>query len=741
MKKIYLYILLLSFKIMSYLLIAQPVYKWSYNIGGLLNDAGFSVGIDNASNVFTYGLFSGNVDINPGAGTKFLNSTGSRDIFLMKTDQGGNFLFGFEIPCDTEICSKMTVDKLNSDIIVCGNFQGTTDINPDLGTNNISSVNGSCFIVKYSSSGQLIWVKQIGNQNFEGLEITAIAVDDSSNIIVCGDFKDTVDMDPNSSKKLLYPDSNKNIFIAKYNNSGNLTWCNSFNAKGNIVVNSVATDRKSNIVLTGFFIDSVDFDWGVNEFYLNSLNEKEDIFCCKLDNQGKFLWGKSFGGNESDVSYSIDIDKCQNIYLCGSFQDSLKFGLSNIATVYADSLKDAIVIKLSGDGQTKWVRNLGGKGVDEGKIIKVNLSGDIFVCGEFEKKMKFDVNTSDTIISEGKKDIFIFKMDASGNIICAGQMGGSSNDSIGGMYVNNRDEIFLSGSFADSCDFNPGSSKNYLYSNGEYDSFTCKLLPGSCCVSVPPAYSANANPQEICSGESSTLIASSQTTETCPNLVWYAQVCGLNFQSEYDTASVSPATTTTFFVRNEGPCDTSECITVNVEVHPKPVAYFEYQINMNCNGPLFKFSNKSVFADTYEWKFSDGTSSTLTNPNDHQFFYNSEVRIQLIAKNEFGCSDTLSISNKYSELEDYYKLSVPNIFTPNGDGVNDEFRINYQGDFSDCYTIKIFDRWGVVVFSSNNPAFSWKGETSLGGKSSQGTYFYVMEIGGKKLRGFISLSE
>jgi gliding motility-associated-like protein len=741
MKKIYISIVLLTLIINSCFLFAQPSYDWSYNIGSSTKDAGFSVGIDNANNVYTYGLFSGNVDINPGAGTKILNSTGSRDIFLMKTDAGGNFLFGFEIPCDTELCSKMVIDKLNAELIVCGNFQGTPDMNPDLGLTNISSINGSCFIVKYSSSGQLIWVKQIGNQDFEGLEITAITIDDSSNIIICGDFKDTVDMDPSNAKKLLYPDSNKNIFVAKYNNSGSLAWSNAFYARGNIKVNAVTTDRKSNIVLTGFFTDSVDFDNSENEFFLNSLNEKEDIFSCKLDNQGKFLWAKSFGGSESDMSYSVDIDNCQNIYLCGSFQDTLKYQSPTNETIYADSLKDAIVIKLNGEGQTKWIRNFSGKGTEEGKIIKVNLSGDIFICGEFEKEMKFGVNQSDSIKSEGEKDIFIFKMNALGSIICSGQIGGISNDSIAEMQINNRDEIFLSGSFSDSCDFNPGANKNYLSSNGEYDSFTCKLLPGSCCVAATPVSTADANPKEICSGESSTLIATPQTTESCPHLVWYAEVCGLNFQSDYDTISAAPTITTNYFVRHEGPCDTSECLAVNIEVYPKPVAYFEYQLSMNCDGPLFKFSNKSVFADTYEWKFSDGTKSMLKNPPDHQFFYNSEVNIQLIAKNEFGCSDTLSITNKYSLLEDYYKLSIPNIFTPNGDGINDEFRINFQGDFSDCYTIKIFDRWGTVVFSSNNPAFTWDGESNSGGKASQGVYFYVMEIAGKKLRGFISLNE
>ena len=742
MKSIFKVSIAASFYFLLFGIRAQPAYSWAKGLGNSGYDSGLSVDIDFNGGVFTYGVFSGTVDINQGTGYMPLIAQGSQDIFIQKSDGSGNFIFGFQLACDTERCGKLVTDKTSSGFIVSGTFQGQPDMDPGPGNMIINSQNGAAFLLKLSAQGQYVWAKQFGSENFSDIELTALTCDDSSNLFVAGKYNDTIDIDPSATNLFLFPEDSNNTFLAKYDANGNLIWAKSIYGRKTVTITAVATDGRGNIVMTGMFADSVDFDSENNDVILYSGNEATDIFVCKLNADGNLIWVKSLGGKGNDAGYSIDVDKCENIYFCGTFQDSADIDPSEASQLLiADSLNDAAVVKFNSAGQLKWAKSFSGKGNDAATSLTVNINGEIYVSGYFEDSLHYGGNSSGALPSSGKKDVFLFKIDAAGLIICAGKIGGISSDSIGGMAISTKDHIFLAGSFQDSADFDPGSASAMLTSNGGTDIFICQFLPGTCCLPSEPPSLVFASPIEFCNGESSTLIAVPAQADGCPNFMWYSQTCGTNPVASGDTISVSPSQNMGYFVRTEGPCDTSTCKRVDVIVNPRAVAYFEYALNMNCIGPRFTLSNKSILADSYQWTFSDGTGSMLKNPTEHQFAYNSNIKITLLAKNAFGCNDTFSIVAQYSNFEDYYQLRIPNIFTPNNDGINDQFKINYQGDFSGCFNIKIFDRWGVIVFSSDDPQFTWDGKTNSGIKLPQGTYFYVIEIGEKKHRGFINLSE
>ena len=86
-------------------------------------------------------------------------------------------------------------------------------------------------------------------------------------------------------------------------------------------------------------------------------------------------------------------------------------------------------------------------------------------------------------------------------------------------------------------------------------------------------------------------------------------------------------------------------------------------------------------------------------------------------------------------------IIVPNTFTPNGDGINDELKINLNGNTAVSYNISIFTRWGILMFNTNNVNISWDGRTTSGLKATEGTYFYVLDFNGKQYKGTITLLE
>ncbi len=82
---------------------------------------------------------------------------------------------------------------------------------------------------------------------------------------------------------------------------------------------------------------------------------------------------------------------------------------------------------------------------------------------------------------------------------------------------------------------------------------------------------------------------------------------------------------------------------------------------------------------------------------------------------------------------------MPNTFTPNGDGLNDEFSINLNGTVLNSFEIQIYNRWGVLMFSSQNINVSWDGRTSAGVKATEGTYFYIAKINDMEYIGNLAL--
>ena len=145
--------------------------------------------------------------------------------------------------------------------------------------------------------------------------------------------------------------------------------------------------------------------------------------------------------------------------------------------------------------------------------------------------------------------------------------------------------------------------------------------------------------------------------------------------------------------------------------------------------PETTFINNSTNSIGYLWDFGDGSStSNETNPT-HKYTIEKtgSFLVILIALNIDGCNDTLTRTVIVKEELIYY---VPNAFTPDGDQFNNEFKpIFYSGYDPYSYTMRIFNRWGELVFETNNVEIGWKGTFGEGGNVVQdGLYIWKMEF-------------
>jgi len=170
-------------------------------------------------------------------------------------------------------------------------------------------------------------------------------------------------------------------------------------------------------------------------------------------------------------------------------------------------------------------------------------------------------------------------------------------------------------------------------------------------------------------------------------------------------------------------CDDSVTRNNMVTIHPKPKAFFIADPGTTTlEIPFIKFTNRSTGADKYLWDFGDHSSSQSFQPV-HQFAETQTYNVILNAISSFGCRDTFE-----GKITIYPKLAffVPSAFSPNSDLLNDLFVPGGEGILN--YEITIFNRWGEVMFRSDNSNINWDGKLASGDFAPSDVYGYAIRV-------------
>jgi len=144
------------------------------------------------------------------------------------------------------------------------------------------------------------------------------------------------------------------------------------------------------------------------------------------------------------------------------------------------------------------------------------------------------------------------------------------------------------------------------------------------------------------------------------------------------------------------------------------------------------FTDQSADAITYLWNFGDGNIDSTMSPV-HTFEEEGDFEVLLTVTDAEGCIDTATAFYTVS----LQRIFIPNVFTPNDDGVLDRYTVVYRGEES--FTMKIFDRWGKLMFETTDPETGWPGITTDGTKAEDGIYYYIVKVGGDYFKGHITL--
>ncbi|MCG2683351.1 MAG: GEVED domain-containing protein, partial [Planctomycetales bacterium] len=315
---------------------------WARGVGGAGDEAANDIALttDDGS-VYTTGYFATsttgtNVDFDPDAGgIHNLKSIGPKDVFVLKLDYDGNFVWAKRVG-GTGWSQGMSnglgiATAADGSVYTTGSFQGVADFDPGPNQSTLTCAGDSdMFVSKLDAEGNFVWAKRVGGASEEYGADVAIASNGS--VYLTGGFHGVVDFDPGAGTYNLNSAGNRRLFVLKLTSAGNFVWADGFGGTGWDLAGDIALDGDGGVYVTGGFYGIADFDPGAGTYNLTSAGQK-DAFVLKLNSAGGFVGAQRTGGSGEDCAGGIAVfSPTGAVYTTGYFHGAVDFDPS--AAIY-----------------------------------------------------------------------------------------------------------------------------------------------------------------------------------------------------------------------------------------------------------------------------------------------------------------------------------------------------------------------------------------------------------------------
>ncbi|MES2132922.1 MAG: SBBP repeat-containing protein [Bacteroidota bacterium] len=270
------------------------------------------------------------------------------------------------------------------------------------------------------------------------------------------------------------------LFLAIISNAQpSFQWVKQMGGTGDDAGNAIAIDASGNAYTTGSFKGISDFDPGAGTYTLSSNGVMADIFVSKLDASGNFLWAKSFGSIPADEEGNgIAVDASGNVYVTGTFNGTVDFDPGPASyTLTSSPSSSGFVLKLDGSGNFAWAKKIGGAtGSVNPYALAIDASANVYTTGYFTGTADLDPGAATyTVANAGSTDVYVSKLDASGNFVWGKVMGGPDIDVAYAITADASGNVYTTGNFQTTGDFDPGVATYTIAAGGNADIFISKL--------------------------------------------------------------------------------------------------------------------------------------------------------------------------------------------------------------------------------------------------------------------------
>ncbi len=692
--------------------------EWQRNYGGASDDFATAVlQTDDGGYMVAGGTVSFDGDVS--------GNHGQEDAWLLRLDAIGNIVWKKCYGGTQNDRAERIRPTTDGGFVVAGYSQSS---NGDL-TNNKGEFD--FWVFKINSNGTILWQKNLGG-SLSDFAFNVIQTVDGGYLVAGSSFSNDGDVVGNQG---FY-----DYLVVKLDSAGNVLWSKSFGGVGEERAYGIALVADGALIVgtSNSATGNVPGNFGGYDYWV-----------IKVSPTGNLVWSKNLGGSQEDRAFAIASKADGGALVTGLSASSDQNVVSNYGS------RDAWLVNLDSNGSVIWEKNLGGT-LDDRFFAVMELDDGGYACAGYSTS-----SSNDLPGNNGEQDLWVVRLSPDsisielGNdtILCAGQglildieqsnvsylwpdgsslpvflvsspgeywleidkQGCKSRDTILVEYVSEtpvnlgNDTILCAG---EELILDPGiAGANIFWKNGSTDPTLSIVLPGTYWVEVSKDGCEYKDTIEVgfttlpfdlgsalklCEGETTTV----SVPLTNANILWQDGSTGSSF------TIVSPGLV--WANVTQGGCSRTD--TLLVEYQPGPLD------PLPANGYICEnegvWFNAQFDGATYQWQ--DGST-------EHNFkavragTYHVEVQVG-------NCVFKDEVELRACEL----CLYVPNVFSPNGDGINDEFR-SFVGCKIQNYQQYVFDRWGSLVFQSSSPNIGWNGE--LGGREAiQGVFSYRIEF-------------
>ena len=316
------------------------------------------------------------------------------------------------------------------------------------------------------------WAFGIGGSGYE--KIRAMELDANGNIFVTGQFGSMdLDVDPGSEETIIGPVGGYDIFIAKYEPSGNLLWVKTLDGPGFNTSYDLAVDDQGGVFVTGAFNGTMNFNTdGLQELTSGTFS---DTFVVRFDADGTFDYVFSIHGEGSCAGHAIELDGDGNVYVSGILSDASDFDPSAETVNLLLDPGGFYLAKYTAEGDYMWAWGVTGTGGTDCKDMAVSSGGDVYLTGLFQQEVDFDPGPGINLYNSVDVDSYIMKVNNEGEHQWALVFTGNGNDVTFATELDNDENIYIAGRYVSEIDLDPTSGEVLASSTDNADAFVTKL--------------------------------------------------------------------------------------------------------------------------------------------------------------------------------------------------------------------------------------------------------------------------
>lgn len=368
---------------------------WVRNSNGYADVEGISA--DANGDIYLVGNFYNN-SVSFGTTTLINPNPGGQNsnIYFTKYDPMGNVIWAKNLGgINNDLAAGVSTDAFGY-VYVTGNFMGDSLTFGSVTVQHIGSSDG--FVAKFTAAGDAVWARNVGAPVSIGS--VAVCTDATGSVIMTGYFQYNYMYVGSLSSLVSSPYSN-NIFITKYDSSGQNHWIKYAGNNYGISSTGIAADTAGNVYVTGYYNDTI--IWGTDT--LASIGY-QNIFTAQYNASGAVMWAKSAGGHYVDQANGISTDAAGNSYVTGYFQRDTSF-FDNTKLINTTGNQVTFVTKYDPSGKVSWAIAPTGTSNNWGAGISYS-NANVYLAGNFQRSGI--VFGSDTLILS-QQGFFLDKLD------------------------------------------------------------------------------------------------------------------------------------------------------------------------------------------------------------------------------------------------------------------------------------------------------------------------------------------